>query len=144
MVRAGADVVVVRINGWDTHGDGDGVDSRARFSAEMLPGLSTFLSRTLAMPDRNVVTVLFGEFARTGGRPTGDSGHANGTSATVFGKYVRPGTTGRPVVTRIGAGSASYRLPPGTPGTEGFWAYLAALARAPEAPFGANPHLALM
>ncbi|MBE2251438.1 MAG: DUF1501 domain-containing protein [Myxococcus sp.] len=144
MVRAGADVVCVRINGWDTHGDGDGVDSRARFAAEMLPGLRTFLDRTLAMQGRNVVTVLFGEFARTGGKPTGDSGHANGTSASVFGKYVRPGTTGRPTVLPVGAGSASYRLPMGTPKTPGFWAYLAAVARAQKVPFGANPHAALM
>lgn len=144
MVRAGVDVVCVRINGWDTHSDGDGVDSRARFAAEMLPGLSTFLSRTLSMPGRNVVTALFGEFARTGGKPTGDSGHANGTSASVFGKHVRPGTTGRPTAAPVGAGSASYRLPAGTPKTEGFWAYLAAAARAPSAPFGANPHTSLL
>ncbi len=138
LVKAGVDVVIINSRGWDTHDDGLGVKSRERFVAELLGPLGTFLSRTRVMAGHNVTTALFGEFARTNGQATGDSGHAKFTSASVFGKHVRAGTTGRVVPVRSSLGLAE-----GTPGTPGFWAYLAAMARAPQQPFGANPHLAL-
>lgn len=138
MVRAGADVVLVTHHGslcadgyFDTHGDSRGECTRAMVGQLVVPTLKPFLDRTLAMPNRNVVTVLMSEFARSGG----GSDHAGGLSASVFGRYVRPGTTGRPTGT-----DGFYVLPPSTPGPAGLWAYLAAVARAPQQPFGPNPH----
>lgn len=144
MVRNGADVVAIpssRVGGenWDTHGDGSGELSRAMMLEGILPALSVFLQRTLAMPGRNVVTVLWGEFARTGGVPGRESGHANGTSATVFGKYVLPGTTGRPT-----APMGRYVLPGATPNHQGFWSFLTAAAKAPSHPWGPNQHPTLL
>lgn len=136
MIRAGANVVTITSPSWDDHGTWP--TTRNRMSTEIIPALSTFLARSLAMDGFNVVTALTGEFARTGGAPGGESGHAGGLSASVFGKYVAPGTTGRPTVDRGG-----YALPPGTPGTREFWGLLSTLARAPERPFGANAHPSL-
>jgi hypothetical protein len=143
MVRAGADVIVVSHpggnpcsdGGFDTHGDSSGTCSRAMLQDLVMPGLRPFLIRTLGMADRNVVTVLCAEFARSGSH--GD--HAGGLSASVFGKHVKQGTTGRPVIDAY----AQYTLPAGTPGVLGFWAFLAAAAKAPAQPFGANPHALL-
>ena len=140
MVRAGADVVVVHHQGanpcsdgyFDTHGDTDGTCSRAMVGQLVMPGLKPFLERTLALPGRNVVTALCAEFARSGAH--GD--HAGGLSASVFGKRIKQGTTGRPTIDDY----AQYSLPAGTPGIPGFWAFLAAAARAGPQPFGLNPH----
>lgn len=149
MLRAGADVVCVTSSNvrlgtenenWDTHGDGTGQLARRMMREGLLPSLKVFLERTLSMQNRNVVTLLWGDFARIGGDTPTASEHANGVSATVFGKYVRPGTTGR-----FDPGQqALYRLATGTPGYKGLWAYLLAAARAPEMPWGPNPHAALV
>ncbi|MEW6433387.1 MAG: DUF1501 domain-containing protein [Myxococcota bacterium] len=140
MIRAGANVVTIVSTSWDHHGDW-ATATRDRMAREIIPGLSTFLSRTLAMEGFNVVTALTGEFARTGAKQVGqESGHANGLSASVFGKYVRQGTTGRPTV----SAASEYRLPMGTPRTLEFWGFLAAAAKAPEQPFGANAHPTLL
>ena len=53
-------------------------------------------------------------------------------TATVIGKYVKLGTTGRV--------NAAVGLPNGSPGIEPFWAYLGAVAGASGSPFGTNPH----
>ncbi|MBL8922473.1 MAG: hypothetical protein JNJ54_26720 [Myxococcaceae bacterium] len=149
MIRAGADVVCVtssrvRLGGdtpnWDTHGDGSGDVSREMMRTGILPSLEVFLARTLALQGRNVVTLLWGDFARIGGNSPTASEHANGVSATVWGKYVRQGTTGR----FDPGNNAGYRLPMGTPGYPGLWAYLTAAARAPGTPWGQNPHTALL
>ncbi|MDP3501552.1 MAG: hypothetical protein Q8S33_14500 [Myxococcales bacterium] len=149
MIKAGADVVCVtssrvklgaESHNWDTHGDGTGEVSREMMRVGLLPSLKVFLERTLAMQGRNVVTLLWGDFARIGGHTPTSSEHANGTSATVFGKHVRQGTTGR-----FDPGTnAGYRLATGTPGYPGLWAYLTAAARAPRTPWGVNPHSALV
>jgi hypothetical protein len=149
MIRAGADVVCVtssrvkvgaESHNWDTHGDGTGDVSREMMRTGILPSLKVFLERTLAMQGRNVVTLLWGDFARIGGNTPTASEHANGVSATVWGKYVRQGTTGR----FDPGNNAGYRLAMGTPGYAGLWAYLTAAARAPTTPWGANPHTALL
>lgn len=147
MVRAGSDVVCVtthKVDGenWDTHGDGIGEQSRIMM-AQLLPTIRIFLERTLALSGRNVVTAMFGDFARIGGREGQDSGHAGGTSATVFGKYVKPGTTGRFSVGQ-NPNNAAYKLPPETPDHRGFRAFLTAAARANGQPWGPNPHTALL
>ena len=49
------------------------------------------------------------------------------------------GTTGRFETGQ----NAGYRLPMGTPGYAGLWAYLTELTRAPARPWGANPHASL-
>lgn len=149
MLRTGADVVCVtshhvKVGGvnenWDTHGDGTGEVARQMMREGILPALKVFLERTLAMRGRNVVTLLYGDFARIGGNNATASEHAGGTSATVFGKYVRQGTTGR-----FDPGqNATYKLPSGTPNYTGLWSYLLAAANAPKRPFGANPHAALL
>lgn len=139
MIRAGANVVTIQSMSWDHHGDWTG--TRDRMAMEIIPALSTFLARTLAMEGFNVVTALTGEFARTGARVVGqESGHANGLSASVFGKYVAQGTTGRPAVSSQGG----YALPMGTPGTKEFWGFLSAAAKSPAQPFGANAHPSLL
>lgn len=139
MIRAGANMVTIMSTSWDHHGEWP--TTRDRMSTEIIPGLSTFLSRTLAMDGFNVVTALTGEFARTGAKMVGqESGHANGLSASVFGKYVRQGTTGRPMV----SAQSGYALPMGTPATREFWGFLSTLAKSPEQPFGPNAHPTLL
>lgn len=148
MVRAGSDVVCITSPGvgtenWDTHGDGTGQLARSMMTTGILPALRVFLERTLALQGRNVVTVLFGEFARTGGLGATDSEHANGISASVFGKRVRPGSTGRFSVGDR-PDQAFYVLPPDTPDHDGFRAFIAAAAGAPAQPWGQNPHSSLL
>ena len=131
MVLAGANTVVAIDGGWDTHADTDGNDVRNQMGQRILPPLNTFLSRMMADPTRNVVTVILGDFARS--LPGSD--HQPNLTATVIGKYVRQGTTGRC--------DANVGLPQGTPSIGGLWAFVAAAARAPAA-FGANPHASLL
>jgi hypothetical protein len=69
-----------------------------------------------------------GDFARS----LPGSNHQPNLSATVIGKYVQRGTTGRV--------DADVGLPPGTPGSLGLWSYLAAAGKVSTSPFGANPH----
>ncbi len=128
MIRAGANVVVALDGGWDTHGDRDGSQVRNMMSQRILPPLATFIGRMMNEPGYNVVTVIMGEFARS--LPGSD--HQGNVTHTVIGKYVRVGTTGRT--------SGNVGLPPGTPNTDGFWAYLASVLKVPTQPFGANPH----
>ena len=131
MVLAGANVVSMIDGGWDTHGDTDGSGVRDQMNSRILPPLKTFLSRTLAMPGRNVVVAILGDFARS--LPGSD--HQSNLTATVIGKYVKQGTTGK-VDSNVG-------LPNGTPGIQQFWAYLTAVSKVASAPFGANPHTAI-
>jgi hypothetical protein len=138
MIRAGANMVTLQSTGWDHHGEWPG--TRARMSSEIMPALTTFLSRARALSGFNVVTALTGEFARTGGKAGAESGHAGGLSATVFGKRVRQGTTGRPSVSSQGG----YALPMGTPATREFWGFLSSLVSSGAQPFGANAHPSLL
>jgi hypothetical protein len=112
---------------FDTHGDDTGQAARA-VMAPITPSLGLFLDRMLALPGRNVVTVLVGEFSRT----VPESDHEPGGTATVIGKYVRTGTAGRQ--------TAEGAPPAGAPPPEGLWAYTAAALRLTTAPFGANPN----
>lgn len=137
MIRAGTDVVSVVDRGegalvgfgWDSHGDLDGNSVRTMMS-QRLPALSTFLRRTLAMGDRQVVTAIYGDFARS----VFESGHAGGISATVFSPALQNGTTGHAIID-----GPDYKLPPGTPGVDGFYAFLSEAAGVPSV-FGPNPH----
>jgi hypothetical protein len=129
MILAGAKVVIaVTPFNWDSHGDTAGINVRNMMNTTVLPPLKTFLSRMMPATGRNVTTAIFGDFARS--LPGSD--HASVLSATVFGKKVQVGTTGK-VTSTVGFGTA-------TPGVPGFWSYLAAVAKAPTNPFGANPH----
>lgn len=116
---------------FDTHHDDAGTLARD-IMAPITPSLITFLDRTAALPGRNVVTLLVGEFSRT--LPGAD--HAPGGTATVIGKYVRTGTTGR-------------QRPDGSPpeqvaSPDALWAYAAAALRLAAMPFGRNPHPELL
>jgi hypothetical protein len=127
MIRAGAKVVIANQGGWDSHGDRDGSEVRTKINQNgTMAALKVFTDRTLAMTDRNVVTVVMGDFSRS--LPGSD--HQANLTATVIGKYVKLGTTGRV--------SAAVGLAAGTPGIDGFWAYLAAVLGAQG--FGTNPH----
>jgi hypothetical protein len=129
LIRAGANVVIANQEGWDSHNDDDGTKVRDRIATNTtLAALKAFTDRTLAMTNRNVVTVIMGDFARS--LPGSD--HQPNLSATVIGKYVKTGSTGNT--------NAKNYLPAGTPGIQGFWAYLAKVCGATGTPFGANPH----
>ena len=134
LVHAGASVVFAQPaytgrpdRQFDTHEDDAGVESRA-VMAPITPSLATFLDRMLALPGRNVVTLLAGEFSRT--IPKSD--HEPGGTATVIGKYVKTGTAGP----QQPDGSP----PPNAPPPEALWAYTTAALRLPAAPFGRNPN----
>ena len=129
MIRAGANLVIANQGGWDSHGDDNGSLVRNKLIGDgTMAALKVFTDRTLAMADRNVVTVIMGDFSRS----LPGSNHQSNLTATVIGKYVQLGTTGR-VTADVG-------LPSGSPGIQGFWAYLASVLGASGSPFGANPH----
>jgi hypothetical protein len=129
MFRAGANLVIAQSRGWDTHGDNNGSVVRNKFLQEgTIAALKTFTDRTLALTDRNVVTVIMGDFSRS----LPGSNHQANLTATVIGKHVKLGTTGRV--------NADVGLPNGSPGIQGFWAYLAAVLKTADQPFGTNPH----
>jgi hypothetical protein len=112
---------------FDTHGDRTGTAAR-EVMAPITPSLAMFLERVLALPGRNVVTVLTGEFSRT----IPDSDHEPGGTATVIGKQVRTGTAGP----QRADGAPPDQAPP----PDGLWAYAAAVLRLRGSPFGPNPH----
>jgi hypothetical protein len=112
---------------FDTHGDDTGTAARA-VMAPIVPSLATFLERVLALPGRNVVTMLVGEFSRT----IPESDHEPGGTATVVGKYVKTGTAGPQ--------RADGAPPDQAPGPEGLWAYASAVLRVSGTPFGRNPN----
>jgi hypothetical protein len=97
-------------------------------NARIMPPLKVFLDRMINRTDLNVVVALFGDFSRS--LPGSD--HQPNLTATVIGKYVKQGTTGKT--------DANVGLAAGTPSIPQFWAYLAAVTKTPGTPFGANPH----
>lgn len=132
MIEAGANVCTAVNGGWDTHGDRDGSNVRNMMNARILPALKVFINRMVADPRRNVNVVIMGDFSRS--LPGSD--HAAGVSATVIGKNVRVGTTGRV--------DGGVRLAAGTPQGLGLWAYLSRLTNVSYQPFGTNPHTGLV
>ena len=134
LVHAGAGVIFAQPaytgrpdRAFDTHRDEAGTAAR-EVMAPITPLLATFLSRMLALPGRNVVTLLVGEFSRT----IPESDHEPGGTATVIGKYVKTGTAGPQ--------RADGAPPENAPPPEGLWAYTAAALRLGPAPFGRNPN----
>jgi hypothetical protein len=131
MIRAGTNVVAIFDGGWDTHGDADGADVRSKMTSYVLAPMATFINRMIdpaQNPTQNVILVVIGDFARS----LPDSDHQPNFSAAVFGRNVQRGTTGKV--------ASNVSLPTGTPGIPGMWSYLAAAAKLPTNPFGANPH----
>ncbi len=127
-IQSGTNVVSIFEPGWDTHGDNNGNEVRNMMTPMMTP-LKKFLDRMVtATATRNVVVCLMGDFARS----LPGSNHQPNLSATVIGKYVQRGTTGRV--------NADVAVGAGTPSSPGFWSYLAAAGKVPTNPFGANPH----
>jgi hypothetical protein len=112
---------------FDTHEDDSGAAARA-VMAPITPLLSIFLARALAMPGRNVVTLLAGEFSRTVPR----SDHEPGGTATIIGRFLRAGTAGPQ--------SPDGAPPLDAPPPEALWACAAAALRLGRSPFGGNPH----
>lgn len=131
MVRAGTKVVLVLDEAWDTHGDLDGSEVRSRMISRIMPGVAPFLSRMMGDPNFDITFGIFGDFARS--LPGSD--HAPSLSATVIGRRMKVGTTGRV--------DEGVRLP-NAPSVPGFWSLLAEAAGAPENPFGPNPHAHLL
>lgn len=132
MITSGTNVALAMDGGWDTHGDRSGSTVRTMMTQRILPGLRTFISRMVNAPNRNVVVAIMGDFARS--LPGSD--HASALSATVIGKYVRVGTTGR-MNDRV-------QLPAGAPSAPGLWSYLSRVLQTSTQPFGINPHGALV
>ncbi len=132
MVAAGANVIYAADGGWDTHGDTSGMNVRTMMNTRILPPLNTFLSRNLNQPGKNVMVAIIGDFSRS--LPGSD--HQGNLTATVIGKNVKNGTTGKV--------ASNVSLPAGTPSIKEFWAYLAAAARAPTQLFGPNPHASIL
>lgn len=132
MFEAGANVAVAVDGGWDTHGDRDGTNVRNMMNQRILPPLKTFINRNMNQAGKNYVVMIFGDFARS--LPGSD--HAAALSATVIGKYVKVGTTGKM--------SANVQLPAGTPSVPGLWAYLGKVLNIRNQPFGTNPHNGLV
>lgn len=132
MVRAGTNVVSIFDGGWDTHGDRNGTTVRNKMTSYVLAPLNTFLTRMVQDQTRNVVVVIMGDFARS--LPGSD--HQPNLSATVIGKYVKQGTTGR-------TGQGSVALPAGTPSVQGLWSLLGTVTKLDKNPFGANQHPSL-
>ena len=112
---------------FDTHRDGNGELAR-KIMEPITPMLAMFLDRVMALPDRNVVTMLVGEWSRT--HPESD--HAPGGTATVIGKHVKTGTAGPQ--------NADGSPLPNAPSPEAIWAYAAAALRLAKTPFGRNPN----
>jgi hypothetical protein len=112
---------------FDTHRDIDGVVAR-KIMEPITPMLATFLDRVMTLPNRNVVTMMVGEWSRT----RAESDHEPGGTATVIGKYVKTGTAGPQ--------NADGSPPANAPPPEGLWAYAAAALRLAKAPFGRNPN----
>ena len=132
MIEAGANVCTAVNGGWDTHGDRDGSNVRDMMNERILPALKVFINRMVADPRKNVNIVIMGDFSRS--LPGSD--HAAGVSATVIGKNVRVGTTGRV--------DSDVQLSTGTPQGLGLWAYLGRLTNLSYQPFGTNPHTGLV
>lgn len=128
MITAGANVVVAMDDDWDSHGDTDGSSVRNKMSQAILPPLTTFINRMMNDAERNVLTAIFGDFARS--LPGSD--HQPNCAVTVMGRYVKTGSTGQV--------NAEVSMPSNTPDIPQMWAYFAAALKAPTNPFGANPH----
>lgn len=130
LVTAGANVVVAVDDDetWDSHGVPDSETDRNLMTTRIMPPLKTLVSRMMSDPQRNLVVAIFGDFARS----LPDSDHQPNCAVTVMGKYVKAGSTGQV--------NASMAMPPNTPDIEGLWSYLAEVVKAPENPFGPNPH----
>lgn len=116
---------------FDTHEDTSGVLSRD-IMGSIIPELRVFIERALALPGRNVVIALFGEFSRS----VDTSDHEPGGTATVIGRYVKTGTAGP----QNSDGSPPVVSPP----PAGLWAYLAGALQVKEHPFGLNPNPELL
>ena len=134
LVRAGSSVIFAQPaytgqpdRQFDTHRDENGKVAR-KIMEPITPMLATFLNRVMALPDRNVVTMLVGEWSRT----NPESDHEPGGTATVIGKYVKTGTAGPQ--------NADGSPPANAPAPEALWAYAAAALRLPKTPFGRNPN----
>lgn len=129
MVLAGANVITMETGFiWDSHGNSDASSDRDSMSQVIMPGLNVFLDRMLNLPDANVVVTLMGDF----GRSLPNCDHQPNMTATVIGKYVKQGTTGKV--------DEDAGLPRSTPSTSAYWAYLAAALKCANQPFGVNPH----
>jgi len=140
MVRTGSNVVTVvdfdaSMNTfagvWDDHGDHTATKQRNRWNAVIMPALSKFVNRMVGKdPNLNVVVAIMGDFGRQ--VPINKStAHAGSLTASVIGKYVKMGTTGK--VNAQG-------LLTNAPGVREMWSYLADVLKAPTNPFGSNPH----
>lgn len=154
LIRTGTNVVFLAESGdfdysknflytYDSHAVGGtkGIHERHLMNLA-LPGLRTFASRMLEDPDFNVVIAFIADFGRTNGATDSsdesNNGHSPILSASVMGKYVKTGTTGR----CYEAGYVDERFIGGQSpgGIPQLWSYLAQVLKAPTNPFGSNSH----
>lgn len=140
LMRTGTNFVGIVDGGWDSHGDTTGDSVRTQMATQIMPGLNKFLERMVdpagsGAAGRNVVVMIMGDFARS--LPGSD--HAPLLAATVIGKYVSAGASGK-----VQVANKKISLPEGTPSVDGLWSYVASVAKVSSTPFGANPHGALV
>ncbi|MGQ0503912.1 MAG: DUF1501 domain-containing protein [Myxococcaceae bacterium] len=143
MIRAGANVVFASNGGWDSHGDRTAANVRNMMNTRILPPLNTFLTRTLDPAfGMNVNVVIVGDFSRS--LPGSD--HQNSLTATVIGKSIKPGTTGKLRVTGTNPNDARMVLdaPASSPALWSLLATACKVSGAQMAQFGENPHAALV
>ena len=97
-----------------------------------MPALNTFIERNVEDTTRNVTLVIMGDFARS--LPGSD--HQPNGNATVIGRNVKQGTTGRTV-------NGTVRLESNKKVAD-LWSYIAALTKKGKNPFDANGHPSLL
>jgi hypothetical protein len=129
LIRAGGNVALAIDGGWDTHGDDNPSGNQARAmmtSRGIIPSLKTFITRMMGTGlyagGRNVVVAMYGDFARS----LPENNHASIMTATVIGKYVKRGSSGR-----INVSGDAMNLPVNLPGITGFYAYLSKVLKVP-------------
>lgn len=137
MFRADTNIAIAQSRGpWDNHGDPQMQRVFTAFNQDIMPGLQTFCRRVYgdadnnvlpqdAFANKNVVTVIIGDFMRSSRDDQPTSRHGAGGAITVIGPKLKNGST-----CTIGEFGV---IPPTVPNASAFWAFLGTVLNAPQA-----------